>query len=124
MTLSFPEKREDIYFLHMQVSGLHVPSSSPTLKRGHGALKLLCGGNMSFVIVFFCFQFEFEIELVAKSCIYFLYLKLILFLDYSFFLVRTKAQFYRDIFRSYFYRQALLMLSSYYLPWTYRKRSI
>ena len=39
---------------------------SPTLKRGHVALELVCGENMSSIIVVFNFQFEFEIELITK----------------------------------------------------------
>ena len=45
-----------------------MPTSSAweILKRGHVALKLLRGENMSSVIVAFGFQFEFEIELITE----------------------------------------------------------
>ena len=44
---------------------LHL-SLSPTLKRGHVALKLVCGEYMPSTIVVFDLQFEFEIELITK----------------------------------------------------------
>ena len=45
-------------------------SLSPTLKRGHAALKLVCGEYMSSTIVVFYLQFEFEIELIILYTVF------------------------------------------------------
>ena len=50
---------EDIYIHHIQVSGLHAPSLVweislfPTLKRGHVALKLVCGEYICLLLLWF-----------------------------------------------------------------------